>query len=109
MTPTIVEGSPLTLIVFPVTAGSEPNRFCQSLLLMIATEGLPGSSSVAGKARPRAGLTPNTRKKLAETLAPSTSAAEACGEPRYLEPVARKRTERIKALRVFPKEPVFGQ
>ena len=69
ITPTTWTGSPSSESVRPRTAGSAPKRRRQSDSDSTATRGPCGPGSMT---RPSNGPTPSTRKKSAETSAPST-------------------------------------
>jgi hypothetical protein len=70
MTPTMVKGSPLKVTLRPATAGSPPNRRCQSSWEMMATRSVVSFSSSTVNVRPSAGCTPRVWKKLKLTAAP---------------------------------------
>jgi hypothetical protein len=72
ITPTTVCDSPLSRIARPITAGSPPNRRCQSGWLRITRSVLPSRISSGVKARPNAGTSPSTRKKSSVTRKPVT-------------------------------------
>ena len=67
--PTTVVGESSSRMVRPMIVRSAPKRRLHSPSLSTTTRGAERSSSPATKARPRAGFTPRTSKKFADTRA----------------------------------------
>jgi hypothetical protein len=67
ITPTIVYGSPFTLMVFPIAAESPEYMSRQSGKLSTAVAGAPDSLSLGRKVRPSIGRTPSTSKMVEVT------------------------------------------
>jgi len=85
--PTTVWAAALIRMDLPTTAGSRLNRRRQISSLSSTTWGAPGWSSSARKWRPRAGLTPRSGKRLAETASPTTRSGSSEPEKVMLRPV----------------------
>ena len=69
MTPTTVALTPSSVTALPTTPGSEPKRRRHSEWPRTTTPSRPGASSSSSSARPCAGSTPSSGKRLDETAA----------------------------------------
>ena len=90
ITPTTVTCSVPSCTVLPSTAGSLPNRVCQTSYPITATEGAPGRSSASINTRPMSGVPSATRK--AEGVISATCTGRA--SPFRHDQVARQVTPR---------------
>src|SRR6266516_7553109 len=89
--PMIVRLCPLSVIGFPMSWGSPPNRFCQNERLNSTTSLRPAASSSGRKRRPSSGRTRRMGKNVAETRKASTrSGLSRLVRLKSLEPIAAR-------------------